>query len=487
MQVRSDRQSQMRTSVRPGRRLERRRLWTRSLALVLLLALVLAACLAPVGQARSSGDGSGREAAASQRAAVKEERAAARQALKEAERNARAKLREERANTRRDNAKRDAGIVRFSCNQMTVTYLNFPNLPGNTVTELVTVDKVRHPSSKFTFDGPTGSHAIPILAAPPGSYHIDLQAKWDTNGLKGGIDHLGEVTCSGVAFTIEKLQRIAGTGGSYTTAPLTGHEGQTIEYEIVVKNTGYLPLTFSGFTDAHCGTGTITGGSGSEPVARGDSTKYFCRHMLSTADQAAGSYTNTATDRGSPPAGEGAPITETSNTVTVAVTAAPPEEKTTPPEEKPTPPEEKKASSGEKATSPSSGTLASSSSSPLPSPLTPAPQSGVLPFSARTVPGLKGPQGCVRGSFAASVRSVGVKSVTFYLDGHKLKTLTARNAHKGRLTITIDASKLKVGAHRLLAKITMLPTASIAKSVQASRRMTVVRCSSAVLTPKFTG
>jgi hypothetical protein len=480
MQIRSDRKSHRRSSARAGRRVARRRLWTRSLALV--LALVLAACVAPIGQARSPRDGAGQEAgaAASQRAAVREERAAAKQALKEAARNARAKVREERSSARRDNAKRNNGMVKFNCSTLTVAYSNFPSLPGNTVTELVTVDKVRRPSSKFSFDGPTGSHSIPVLAAPPGSYHIDLQAKWNTNGLKGGFDHLGAVRCSGVAFTIEKLQRIAGTGGSYTTAPLTGHEGQTIEYEIVVKNTGYLPLTLSGFTDAHCNTGTVTGGPGSEPVARGDSTTYLCRHTLSAADQAAGSYTNTATVRGAPPKGEGAPITHTSNTVVVEVTAAPPKEGTTPPEEKKSPP-------GETKTSPTSGTLAASSSSPLPSPLTPTPQSGVLAFTARTVPALRGPGGCMRGRFTASLRSTGVKSVTFYLDGHKLKTLTSRNAHKGQLTITIDASKLRVGAHKLLAKITMLPAASAAKSARASRSLTFVRCASAVLTPKFTG
>src|SRR2546430_1602184 len=33
------------------------------------------------------------------------------------------------------------------------------------------------------------------------------------------------------SFTIEKLQRIAGSGGSFTTAPLTGVTGQTVEYE----------------------------------------------------------------------------------------------------------------------------------------------------------------------------------------------------------------------------------------------------------------
>jgi hypothetical protein len=478
MQIRGDRQAQTGAGAPAGRRLARRRLWTRSLGLVLILALALAACVAPIGQARSSGREAG--AAAAQRAAIKQERAAAKQALKEAARNARAKAHEERATARYENAKRDNAMVRFNCSSLTVTYVNFPDLPANAVTELVTVDKLRRPSSKFTFDGVTGSHTVSLSGAPPGSYHIDLQAKWNTNGVKGGFDHLGQVTCSGVAFTIEKLQKIAGTGAPYTTAQLTAHEGQTVEYEILVRNTGYLPLTFTGFTDAHCNT--PTGGPGGEPVAKGDSTTYFCSHVLSAADQAAGSYSNTATVHGSPPPGEGTPITQTSNTVIVVVTAVPPENviPSPPPGGGTTnPPGDTKVPTG--------GTLASSASSPLPSPLTPAPQSGVLAFSARTVPGLRGPGGCMRGRFAASLRATGVKSVTFYMDGHKLKTLGSSNARKGQLTITIDASRLKVGAHRLLAKITMAPTASAASAVHASRSLTFVRCASAVLTPKFTG
>ena len=75
----------------------------------------------------------------------------------------------------------------------------------------------------------------------------------------------------------------------------------------------------------------------------------------------------------------------------------------------------------------------SSSSSPASSGGSPAPVSGatgagVLGFKTAVVPGLSGPQSCVRSSFHVSIKSAGVTSVTFYLNGHKLKTLTARNA-----------------------------------------------------------
>jgi hypothetical protein len=114
-------------------------------------------------------------------------------------------------------------------------------------------------------------------------------------------------------------------------------------------------------------------------------------------------------------------------------------------------------------------------------------KSGVLGFASATVPALRGPQGCVRSKFTASMRSAGVASVTFYLDGHKLRTLTYKNAHKGLLTLVIDGSKLKVGAHKLMAKVTMKATSPTAKAAKASRALMIIRCKSAVLTPRFTG
>ena len=50
----------------------------------------------------------------------------------------------------------------------------------------------------------------------------------------------------------------------------------------------------------------------------------------------------------------------------------------------------------------------------------------------------------MRGRFTASVKSTGVTSVVFYLDGHKLRTLTAsRNSRKGLLSVRIDPAKLR--------------------------------------------
>ncbi len=61
-----------------------------------------------------------------------------------------------------------------------------------------------------------------------------------------------EPTWEEPSFTIEKLQEIQGSGKGFTKEPLTGRLGQTVNYEMIVKNTGNAPLTFSDFTDAHC-------------------------------------------------------------------------------------------------------------------------------------------------------------------------------------------------------------------------------------------
>jgi hypothetical protein len=265
------------------------------------------------------------------------------------------------------------------------------------------------------------------------------------------------------AFTLEKLQQIAGAGGSYTGAQLSGAVGQTVAYEIIVSNDGNVPLTFSSFSDSQCDPGTIAGGpEGGAALPVGASTTYTCTHLLSAADGSAGSYTNTVTLTGDPPGGEGSPITNSSNTVVVAVSPT--------------------ANGNTLSSTSSAGAtgVLSSTSTQAPS------KTGVLAFSSATLPKLNGPQGCVRHDFRVSLKAAGVASVTFYLDGHKLRTITSKNAHKGLLTLLIDPDKLKVGTHKLKALITMKQTGST-KAEQGTRTVRILRCSSAALTPKFTG
>ncbi len=453
----------------------------RRLGLLALVALVLAGLGAPVARALPAGEGSSTsETRAAARAVAQEEREKRRAEKRErAEQNQRER-RERLAQLRAEREQKSGtkkpikngvlvGEVSITCSQVTWHYFNFPEAKNNTVTEIVFVDGARPYTGTFTFDGSHGSNTTPI-APPAGAHRIDARGKWDTNGYRSGFDIGSHRTC-GHEFSIEKRQSLAGVADGYSPAPLTAQVGQTINYEIVISNTGTVPLTFGSFSDPRCDPGTLTGGPGKLPLQMGQSAKYFCTHKLTAADGA--SYTNTASITGTPEPGNGEPETKTSNTVVVNIpsgggTKEPPKEN---------PKEDPKGSSAGSGVGASQGQLSTISSQP---------KQGALAAIAR-VPGLVGPQGCVRGSFVVSVKAPNVRSVTFYLDGHRLKTLTARSARRGTLSIRINAAHLRVGAHRLLAKITMVPTAASVKAVVAKRSLTFVRCNSPVLTPKFTG
>jgi hypothetical protein len=353
---------------------------------------------------------------------------------------------------------RTNGVLTITCTSVTWTFREFPGLAGNTVTEKLKVDRVKT-TSTFTFDGSTGTDVTPI-DAPPGSYIIDGGAKWrknTANGASGSFDIHAKVTCAPRPdMGVEKLQRIEGGDGAYTTATQTGEVGQTIGYEIAVRNPGNVPMTIGGLTDPRCDAGTLTGGPTGNVLAPGATSAYTCTHKITTEDLAVGSYSNTAMLTGTPPAGDGSPQTKTSNTVVTEVKPA-----TTPP------PEEAKEPT-------------KTSTPPSPAPGSPdgknSGKTGVLSFSALTVPSLKAPHGCVRAKFRASLKSAGVTRATFYLDGHRLRKMTAHSARGGLLSVTGDASRLHAGKHRLLARITMVKASAGAKAIEASRSATVVRC-----------
>ncbi len=96
----------------------------------------------------------------------------------------------------------------------------------------------------------------------------------------------------------------------------------------------------------------------------------------------------------------------------------------------------------------------------------------MLTFKSASVPTLKGPRGCVRSGFTVSVRSAGVSTVLFALDGRKLARRTSQNVHHELLSLRINAAKLRAGAHRLTAAIAVKRAAGRAKAASAARRLT---------------
>jgi hypothetical protein len=206
------------------------------------------------------------------------------------------------------------GVVTATCSYVSVTYRNFPNLPNNTVTQTLTIHGAVVSKTKFTFSGPTGTNTVGPIAVPPGTGVVDIHATWSTNGIVGHFDIGVSLECPPEPdFTITKLQEIAGSNAGFTTAQLTGEVGQTVNYEIVVKNTGNVPLTLSDFSDAGCGP--VSGGPGTARLLLRASTTYLCSHLLGEV----GTYANSAsvTGRRSPPSGP--TVTHTSNLVVVNV------------------------------------------------------------------------------------------------------------------------------------------------------------------------
>jgi len=208
------------------------------------------------------------------------------------------------------------------------------------------------------------------------------------------------------AFTLEKLQKLASSAGAFTTQPVTGAVGDTVDYEIVVKNTGNVPLALSGFSDPRCDPLTLAGGPGQTPLAPGLSTTYTCSHVL----RSSGSYVNEATVTGTPQ-GE-LPITHTSNRVEAL------------------------------ASGPSPG-VAPESRKKGPE----LPRQGVLPCAPASLV-LRGASGPKRAVFAVQIGWKRIVQITLYLDRRTLKTLKLRQSQvQGKSTIKIDPRALAYGGH----------------------------------------
>ncbi|MEX0992726.1 MAG: choice-of-anchor Q domain-containing protein [Solirubrobacterales bacterium] len=110
-----------------------------------------------------------------------------------------------------------------------------------------------------------------------------------------------------------------------------------------------------------------------------------------------------------------------------------------------------------------------------PAPVTPAGAVAAAKVKAAATAKISGPRGCVRKSATIRVRGKGISSVTYSLDGKRIKRA------KGDST-SVTIRSLKSGAHRVTARITFT-SATAAKPV--TKRFSIVRCAKAK--PKFTG
>ncbi len=198
------------------------------------------------------------------------------------------------------------------------------------------------------------------------------------------------------ALGVEKEQQIKGSSAGFTKNKLTATIGETVVYQIKVTNTGNVSVKLTKITDANCTN--ITGPAKAE-LAPTESTTYSCEHELTSA----GVYANQAeveTESG---------VREKSNTVEVEASAKQ------------------------------------------------IVQAACTVNEPAIV--LRGVAGSKKKPFTAQISALGIKELTFYLDGKKIKTLQAGNAKNGVFSVKIDPRKLHYGGHKVSVKAVMTEAA----------------------------
>jgi prealbumin domain-containing protein len=129
-----------------------------------------------------------------------------------------------------------------------------------------------------------------------------------------------------------------------------------------------------------------------------------------------------------------------------------------------------------------------STPTPPTQPPTNTPPAQIKVSPARVVPGsakMRGPRGCpINNVVAATITGKRIVKVTFYIDGHKVKTLTKPNGKGGAFKLPVNVRKMSYGAHRVMAKIQFAKSSGTkAKTL----RLSFSHCSGAAAQPQFTG
>jgi uncharacterized repeat protein (TIGR01451 family) len=224
------------------------------------------------------------------------------------------------------------------------------------------------------------------------------------------------------------------------TGPATALVGTPLGYTLTVTNPGDVPFAAQevGVTDPKCeqppagpNTGTDATPNQLDP---GDTWTYTC--TAQTTGQPAGTFVNTATVTAKD--FNGRTVSDTDEFPTVLSAPAQP----VPPGEQQVLPEE------------------------------------IVSGTAR----LGGPSGCVRKAFNATVRGRQIASVTFYVDGKRVKRIIAKQGQAVFRAKVLPGSA--VGVHRVTARV-VFKAASQTKA--RTLRLSYQRCARQVVTPKFTG
>jgi len=230
-----------------------------------------------------------------------------------------------------------------------------------------------------------------------------------------------EVEAREEGSTVLKEQRLSGEP-AYTAGKLVGKIGQTVEYLITVTDTGETQLKVERNIDPHCSN---MQGPSKSVLSPGESAMYTCEHKLTEA----GTWTN------------------------VAVVVVNEKEKPSKEVEVEVKTEEPKKEVKAECT------------------------------LSESLIQLDGGNGSKRKTFTVTIPSLGIEEITFYVDGHKLKTLKMAQAKNGKFSLKINPAKLSYGGHKLAVKTVM----SDAACTPIARTAVFVHPRPAKVSPKFTG
>jgi hypothetical protein len=139
-------------------------------------------------------------------------------------------------------------------------------------------------------------------------------------------------------------------------------------------------------------------------------------------------------------------------------------------------------------TPPSNPTPPSTPVAPVVTPAAQAPAQQVAGITqtsrpARGTAALRGPRACpTTRSVKASVSGRQIRRVTFFVRGHKVKTVTKADSN-GRFTLTLRTASLRRGANSVTARVEFT---AASQTRTRNLRITITRCAQAVR-PQFTG
>jgi hypothetical protein len=233
----------------------------------------------------------------------------------------------------------------------------------------------------------------------------------------------------------------------------TAVAGSTVNFTIAVKNTGTTSYVGYVFDDPNCDEVRTGANAADATLDPGETWTYACA-MATQAGQTVAE--NTATATGTNGDGKTASATDSAS---IPLTQPPADN---PPTQNPPAQNPPSSNPGGTVTTPSQG--------------------GVLPVSvASGRASLRGPSGCVKRAFRARVSGRSIASVTFFVDGKKVKTVSGK---RSVYAVKVRPGRLGFGRHKIVARVVFTAASGTAAR---SIPLTFRRCPQGAVAPRFTG